>query len=206
MTFSALDTVVLREDLPGFGLEAGDVGAVVETYGGENLEVEFVGGSGTARALVTLEASQLRTIGDDEILAVRPVGPSRTAGTDPRIEEVRFDERSAMWVSLTDGRTIGVPLSWFPRLLRASIAELESYSISAHGLHWNDIDEDVSVAGLLGGQADRTNLRHPPPGKAPLIGTRGRDLARFAGTLPAEDAAEMLAAIEEDRRSFDREP
>ena len=73
MTFSMLDTVVLQEDLPASGLRAGDIGAVVEVYGEEGLEVEFVTGSGMTQALLTLKTSQVRAIGDDEILSVRSV-------------------------------------------------------------------------------------------------------------------------------------
>ena len=70
-------------------------------------------------------------------------------------EAVRFDE-DVMWVDLSDGRTIGVPLAWFPRLLRATPAEREACTLSRRGLHWEAIDEDVSVIGLLSGQGDRT--------------------------------------------------
>ena len=64
--------------------------------------------------------------------------------------KVTFDEGS-MWVSLGDGRTLGVPLTWFPRLLRATPAEREAVEIGAFGLHWEALDEDVSVEGLLAG-------------------------------------------------------
>src|SRR5215470_13179543 len=49
---------------------------------------------------------------------------------------VRFDEYT-MWVDLTDGRTIGVPLAWFPRLLNATEQEREQVELSRLGLHWN---------------------------------------------------------------------
>jgi hypothetical protein len=61
---------------------------------------------------------------------------------------VRFDEH-AMWVELSDGRTLGVPLAWFPRLLHATPAQRERVELSRTGLHWEDIDEDISIAGLL---------------------------------------------------------
>lgn len=70
----------------------------------------------------------------------------------------RFDDDS-MWVDLTDGRTIGVPLAWFPRLLNATAQEREDYALSAHGLHWDELDEDISVAGLLAGRGDRSALK-----------------------------------------------
>ncbi len=66
---------------------------------------------------------------------------------------VRFDE-DTMWVELTDGRTLGVPLAWFPRLLHASPAQRERVELSRIGLHWEQIDEDISVAGLLAGRGD----------------------------------------------------
>ena len=71
---------------------------------------------------------------------------------------VRFDDDS-MWVDLTDGRTIGIPLVWFPRLLKATAKERENYTLSTHGLHWDDLDEDISVAGLLAGRGDQSIRR-----------------------------------------------
>ncbi len=59
-----------------------------------------------------------------------------------------------MWVSLSDGRTLGVPLAWFPRLLRASPSDRTDVSLSAMGLHWEALDEDISVAGLIAGRGD----------------------------------------------------
>jgi hypothetical protein len=69
---------------------------------------------------------------------------------------VHFDADS-LWVDLADGRIIGIPLAWFPRLLRATPAEREQVRISTRGLHWDALDEDISIAGLLAGLADQTN-------------------------------------------------
>jgi hypothetical protein len=66
---------------------------------------------------------------------------------------VRFDDH-AMWVELSDGRTLGVPLAWFPRLSCATPAEREKVELSRVGLHWEALDEDISVAGLLAGRGD----------------------------------------------------
>jgi hypothetical protein len=63
----------------------------------------------------------------------------------------RFDDYT-MWVELTDGRTPGVPLAWFPRLLRATAAEREQVELSRVGLHWEALDEDISIEGLLAGR------------------------------------------------------
>lgn len=70
-------------------------------------------------------------------------------------KHVRFDSDS-MWVELTDGRTLGVPLAWFPKLLGCSQDELRQVRISSRGLHWDAIDEDISVAGLLAGLGDQS--------------------------------------------------
>ena len=66
---------------------------------------------------------------------------------------VHFDEHT-MWVDLSDGRTLGVPLAWFPRLLSASAADREGVKPSRTGLHWEALDEDISIAGLLAGRGD----------------------------------------------------
>lgn len=66
-------------------------------------------------------------------------------------KKVWFDEDS-MWVGLNDARVIGVPLAWFPRLLNATVAERERFELSAFGIHWEHLDEDISVEGLLAGQ------------------------------------------------------
>jgi hypothetical protein len=73
-----------------------------------------------------------------------------------KAKSVRFD-RDSLWVHLDDGRVIGVPLAWFPRLLHATADEREKVRISSRGLHWEALDEDISVAGLLAGQRDMTH-------------------------------------------------
>jgi len=72
---------------------------------------------------------------------------------------VRFDENT-MWVDLLDGRTIGVPLAWFPRLACASILQLEGFELSSRGIHWESLDEDISIDGLLVGNGDLTHRPH----------------------------------------------
>jgi hypothetical protein len=57
---------------------------------------------------------------------------------------------------LSDGRVLGVPLAWFPRLLDASPEQRRNVEISPFGLHWEALDEDVSIAGLLAGRGDQT--------------------------------------------------
>jgi len=72
-------------------------------------------------------------------------------------KKIRFDA-DTMWVDLEDGRTLGVPLAYFPRLLNASPAQRKKYILSGggSGLHWDDLDEDISVSALLAGVGDRT--------------------------------------------------
>jgi len=57
-------------------------------------------------------------------------------------------------IDLSDGRTISVPLTWFPRLLYARPEERNNWRLigKGHGIHWEDIDEDISVEGLLAGK------------------------------------------------------
>ena len=71
--------------------------------------------------------------------------------------ELNFDS-TMMWVNLADGRKLGVPLAYFPRLLRASPAQRLHYELSGGGtgIHWNELDEDISVQGLLMGVGDKT--------------------------------------------------
>jgi hypothetical protein len=68
---------------------------------------------------------------------------------------VHFDPDS-MWVDLSDGRILAVPLAWFPRLLHATEEQRERLRISNRGLHWEALDEDISIAGLLAGMGDQT--------------------------------------------------
>ena len=68
-------------------------------------------------------------------------------------EQVRV-EADALVVELADGRTISAPLSWYPRLLHATASEQSNWRLIGDGIgiHWPEIDEDISVRGLLAGQ------------------------------------------------------
>jgi hypothetical protein len=68
----------------------------------------------------------------------------------PGIVDVKFSDE-AMTVSLTDGRILSIPLAWYPRLSEANRKQLENYEISpsGYGIHWPDLDEDLSVLGFL---------------------------------------------------------
>jgi Domain of unknown function (DUF4926) len=73
MNYKLLDTVVLDRDLPQHGLRAGDLGAVVDVYEPEGLEVEFVTASGKTQALVTLNVNDVRPVQENDLVAVRSV-------------------------------------------------------------------------------------------------------------------------------------
>lgn len=72
MTFRELETVVLIHNVPEAGLCAGDLGAIVQVYAPDAVEVEFVAASGKTLALQTLSADDVRTVRDDDLLVVRP--------------------------------------------------------------------------------------------------------------------------------------
>ena len=70
-------------------------------------------------------------------------------------KSVRFDD-NGMWVDLSDGRILAVPLAWFPRLLHAAPKQRLKFEISPNEPHWDELDEDISIAGLLSGTGDLT--------------------------------------------------
>ena len=76
----------------------------------------------------------------------------RTAPPDERVSDVRCTDET-LTVDLMDGRTISVPLAWYPRLARGTPAERAHWQASAggYGIHWPDLDEDLSTEGLLRG-------------------------------------------------------
>jgi len=69
-----------------------------------------------------------------------------------RVRDVRFSAQH-LSVDLVDGRTITVPLSWYPRLSSATPAQRANWELagSGSGIHWPDLDEDLSVEGILRG-------------------------------------------------------
>jgi hypothetical protein len=86
---------------------------------------------------------------------------SSTITADERVLDVGFTD-DALSVSLRDGRVISVPLVWYPRLLNATPAQRKNWKIAGggYGIHWPDIDEDLSTEGLLrGAPAPRASVR-----------------------------------------------
>jgi len=80
---------------------------------------------------------------------------------DERVVDVKFTD-DVLSVTLKDGRTISVPLAWYPRLLHASKRQRNKWRIigGGYGIHWPDVDEDGSTEGLLRGA--------PAPRKSPV--------------------------------------
>jgi predicted RNA-binding protein with PIN domain len=79
---------------------------------------------------------------------------------DERVKNVYFTEET-ITVDLMDGRVISVPLTWYPRLLNATSEQREQWEVcgGGYGIHWEDIDEDLSTEGMLrGAPAPRASL------------------------------------------------
>jgi hypothetical protein len=85
---------------------------------------------------------------------------------DERVADVKFT-KDTLSVELWDGRTITVPLVWYPRLLNASAAQRKNWRVAGggYGIHWPDLDEDLSTEGLLRGLL--------APGPSPAKGGKG---------------------------------
>jgi hypothetical protein len=77
---------------------------------------------------------------------------SSVVEANPRAQDVTVSE-DELTVVLADGRRVSVPLAWFPRLLHASPAQRSNWELlgDGEGIHWPEIDEDLSVAGILRG-------------------------------------------------------
>ena len=75
-----------------------------------------------------------------------------TRVADERVSDVRFED-DRLIVDLADGRTIAVPVAWYPRLENATAAERANWEVAGagYGIHWPDVDEDLSTEGLLRG-------------------------------------------------------
>jgi Protein of unknown function (DUF2442) len=96
----------------------------------------------------------------------------------PNAETVTITENT-LSVDLNDGRTISVPLAWFPRLLHASAKERKNWRLigKGQGIHWRDLDEDISVEGLLAGKPSgesQSSFRKWLAGRRPRRTNRSR--------------------------------
>ncbi|MBF0498052.1 MAG: DUF2442 domain-containing protein [Deltaproteobacteria bacterium] len=111
-----------------------------------------------------------------------------TLGTKPLATKLTFDS-DCMWVDLADGRRLSVPLAYFPRLFRADRAHLENYIISGGGtgLHWEELDENISVDSLLLGIWNKTGFKSASKAspqwmtETPLPGSNAESPDQFPG-------------------------
>ena len=103
-----------------------------------------------------------------------------TSAADERIKEVRTTADELV-VALADGRTLSVPLVWYPRLLHASAAQRSDWRFIAdgEGVHWPQIDEDLSAAGLLRGVP--APAARPRPSRAREISDQDRSPGETGG-------------------------
>jgi uncharacterized protein DUF2442 len=83
-----------------------------------------------------------------------------TLVSEVRVVKVWFDDDN-IWLALEDGRQISAPLAFYPRLLNATKEQRENYEFIGPGIgiHWEDLDEDLSVEGIVLGRKDRTSKR-----------------------------------------------
>jgi hypothetical protein len=121
------------------------------------------------------------------------------ATADERVTEVQF-ANGTLNVCLRDGRSIAVPLTWYPRLLNATPAQRKNWKIAGggYGIHWPEIDEDLSTEGLLRGTAapgvrghsDLVLGRLDPEG---LLSDKPKPVQSSALDAASVDAAEQTA-------------
>ena len=105
--------------------------------------------------------------------------------SDPRIQKIRVSKDQII-ADLVDGRVIGVPLAWSWRLSEATPAQRANFRLigTGQGVHWPDIDEDLSVEGMLQGTPARRPRRHnaarahPPEPNEALHRTRQKTARR----------------------------
>jgi hypothetical protein len=81
------------------------------------------------------------------------------------LEEGRYPKKvefrdGLLLVTLRDGRLIGTPLEWYPRLSGATMEQLQRYELWAFGIHWDELDEDLSIEGMLQGIRPGSALPH----------------------------------------------
>jgi hypothetical protein len=83
-----------------------------------------------------------------------------TLAIEARAKKIWIDEEN-LWLLLSDGRQLSVPLVYFPRLLKATPKQRQHFDVSGDGIgiHWDELDEDISVEGLLLGIRDTTKSR-----------------------------------------------
>jgi hypothetical protein len=88
--------------------------------------------------------------------------------SDERVSGVKITS-DTLTVELVDGRAISTPLAWFPRLLHATQAQRQRWQVcgGGYGIHWPDLDEDISTEGLLRGAPAARTKKTPPKRRSP---------------------------------------
>lgn len=115
----------------------------------------------------------------------------------PAPASVTFDD-ATMRVALTDGRAIAVPLAAFPKLAKATPAQRDQVALGRHGLHWEAIDEDLSVAGLLasfGADDEASRVDDLVLGTTNAPYRRSIGATELANVLSAGDAADWRVHV-----------
>lgn len=102
-----------------------------------------------------------------------------TLSVDERVEAVYFT-RDALVVNLRDGRTIFVPLKWYPKLQKATQKQRAHWETcgGGYGIHWPEIDEDLSTEGLLRGSPSPNRKRRTKPTKQKTSRSRKRSISK----------------------------
>jgi hypothetical protein len=116
------------------------------------------------------------------------LGMNTAASSDPRIREVRVT-RDEIIAHLVDGRVISVPLAWSWRLSEATASQRQNFRLigAGQGVHWPDVDEDLSIEGMLhGGPASRPKAR-------PAAGVSHKTLAKTARDCPPKEKPAPVA-------------
>lgn len=128
---------------------------------------------------------------------------SSAAGADERVQEVKFSA-GAVSVSLRDGRIITAPLAWFPRLLNATPSQRNNWKIAGagYGVHWPDVDEDLSTDGLLRGVAAPNARAFSSPGHldAAYLPT-GQSWLPIGAARPVQSSALDAANIDDAQQT-----
>jgi len=108
-----------------------------------------------------------------------------------KAERVEVDEET-LTVTLEDGRTVGVPLAWYPRLLHGTPTQRRRWRLigRGEGIHWTDLDEDISVEGLVKGDKSQESQAS----FARWLQSRPHSISAHAATV-AEGRAEYKTAI-----------
>ena len=122
-----------------------------------------------------------------------------TSVADERIKDVRVTNDELV-VTLVDGRTLSVPLVWYPRLLNATAEQRNDWQLigDGEGVHWPQIDEDLSAAGLLRGVPAPADRPHHPPAKE-----SGAQAVNMAKDVYSDSIGEAKSKLQHDRSQLE---